>query len=231
MKLSIVVPTLNEAANIESCVASAFALQTGWGDATEVVVADGGSVDGCPELAERAGASVVASEPGRGRQLRLGVEAATGDLMLMLHADATLAPEAGRQLADAVHTGGARCGAFRQLIEAEGALFRCLESANAFRARRLGVPYGDQAIFVGRELLDAVGGVPDEPIMEDVVLMRRVRRHAWPILLPGPLRVSPRRWRERGVVRQTLRNWSLLTAYRLGVSPRRLARFYAPHGE
>ena len=117
------------------------------------------------------------------------------------------------------------CGAFKQSIEANGWIYRLLEDGNAWRAEYRGLPYGDQGIFVRRGLFDVVGGFPEVSLMEDVFLMRRLRRRSWPVLLPG-LFGDARRWQRRGVVRQTLLNWSLLAAARLGVHPDRLARFY-----
>lgn len=144
----------------------------------------------------------------------------------MLHADTVPCPAMGVQLAEALADPAVGCGAFRQRIDASGLLYRWLEAGNAFRARRLRTPYGDQAIFVRSELLERVGGVPDLPLMEDVELMRRLREHTRPVLLDGPLTVSARRWRRRGVVRQTATNWALVLAYRCGVSPERLASWY-----
>ncbi|TWT98056.1 Glucosyl-3-phosphoglycerate synthase [Botrimarina colliarenosi] len=230
MKLSVAIPALNEEADIDACVASALGLGAGWGGPVEVVVADGGSRDATPQRAREAGATVVPCQRGRGRQLRAAIGASAGDVVLMLHADATLPPHAGRQLADALADPAVGCGAFRQHIDAGGRLYRWLEAGNAFRASHLGTPYGDQAIFVRRDLLEAIGGVPDQPLMEDVELMWRLRRHGVrPVLLDGPVEVSPRRWRRHGVVRQTARNWGLLTAYALGVSAERIASWYAPH--
>lgn len=229
MLLSVVIPALNEAEGIERCVASALALGRGWGGPVEAVVAEGGSTDDTADLATRAGATVIGCERGRGKQLRAGAAAASGDVVLMLHADATLALDAGRQLAEAVADSAVVFGAFRQRIDAHGIAYRWLEAGNAFRARRLATPYGDQAIFVRREALEAVGGVPDQPLMEDVELARRLgRRGHRPVLLAGPVEVSARRWREHGLLRQTLRNWSLLAAYRMGATPASLARRYAP---
>ncbi|MEO0515351.1 MAG: TIGR04283 family arsenosugar biosynthesis glycosyltransferase [Planctomycetota bacterium] len=223
------IPALNEAENIGRCVASAAALQPGWGGPVEVLVVDGGSEDATTALAASAGARVLASPAGRGRQLRCGTEAATGDIVLMLHADTSLDAAAGQQLAIALDDPKVGCGAYRQSIEGGETRFRLLEWGNALRARRFGMPYGDQAIFVRRELLTRVGGVPGVPLMEDVALMQRLRREAWPVLLPGPLRVSARRWRKHGVVGQTLTNWCLVLAYTLGISPTRLAKWYRPN--
>ncbi len=229
MKLSVVIPTLNEGENIAACVASARQVSAGWGGRVEIIVADGGSQDQTAESARSSGAVVVVSAPGRGKQLHEGVRHATGDVILLLHADTRLSPEAGTQMAEALQDERVGCGAFRQQIEAEGMVYRWIEAGNALRVRLLGMAYGDQAIFARRAWIEAIGGVPPLPLMEDVELMRRLGRHGRPVLLDGPLRISARRWQQNGIVRQTIKNWGLVTAYRLGISPERLARWYRPH--
>ena len=229
VSLAVVIPTLNEAADVASCVRCAAALAQGWGGPVDVVVADGHSDDGTPRLAAEAGARVVTVARGRGSQLRAGVAAARGDTVLMLHADNRLPPSVGDQLAAALADTGVGWGAFRQRVEERGAIYRAVERGNAWRARRLGLPYGDQAIFVRRALLDGVGGVPDLPVMEDVALSQRLRRVAWPVLLAGPVSVSARRWRRHGVARQTLRNWLLLARFASGTPAESLLPSYRPH--
>jgi rSAM/selenodomain-associated transferase 2 len=224
MTVSIIIPALHEAANIAAAVERAWA--TG---PLEVLVVDGGSHDRTAALACEAGAAVIESPPGRARQQNAGARQAAGDVLLFLHADTWLAPAGLAQIAGALADPQVVCGAFRQRIEAEGRLFRWLERGNAWRARRRGLLYGDQGIFVRRLVFEELGGFPEVRLMEDVMLMQRLRRRTRPVLLPGPLHVSARRWRRHGVLRQTIRNWLLLSAARLGVHPDKLAEFYAPH--
>ncbi|HAB10957.1 MAG TPA: glycosyl transferase family 2, partial [Planctomycetaceae bacterium] len=145
------------------------------------------------------------------------------------HADCRLPADAAVQaeqiLADPQVVGGA----FRQRIDADGWLYRLLEKGNAWRARCRQVPYGDQGLFVRRECFEAVGGFPVVPLMDDVMLARALRRLGRLEFLEGPLVVNARRWEKQGVVRQTLRNWFLLAAWRCGVSLDRLAGFYRRH--
>lgn len=224
MRLSIVIPTLNEASGIEQKLRHALALQP-----QEVIVADGQSEDGTVELARSSGATVVSSERGRGRQLNAGARAATGDVLLFLHADCWLEPQSADQIAVALRDEKVIGGAFQQRIDHDRPIFRWLERGNAARVRWRRMPYGDQGIFVRRSAFESAGGFADVRLMEDVLLMREFRRRGWRIeLLPGPIHVDPRRWLKHGVVRQTLRNWTLLAGLRLGISPDRLAQFYQP---
>lgn len=225
MRLSIMIPTLNEAAGIEHTIQRVFELRP-----IEVVVADGQSQDKTCELARSAGAIVVTSERGRGRQLNAGVRAATGDVLLFLHADCWLEPQAAEQIETVLREDSVIGGAFCQRIDHERPIFRWLERGNAARVRWRHMPYGDQGIFIRRSAFEAVGGFAEVRLMEDVLLMREIRRRGWRLeLLPGPIHVDPRRWLKHGVVRQTLRNWALLAGLKLGISPDRLAEFYSPN--
>jgi hypothetical protein len=104
-----------------------------------------------------------------------------------------------------------------------------LERGNAWRVRWRGLPYGDQAIFLRREFFESLGGFPEVKLMEDLLLMKKARRISWPRLLDGPVFIDARRWRRHGVIRQTLRNWTLLTAYQFGWAPDSLASYYRRH--
>ena len=225
MPLSIIIPTLNEATGIQQNIQRAWELRP-----HEVILADGGSDDGTGDLARSSGATVVTSERGRGRQLNVGARAATGDVLLFLHADCWLEPASNEQIETALEDEVVIGGAFRQRIDHDRKIFRWLEWGNALRVRWRHLPFGDQGIFVRRSAFESVGGFAEVRLMEDVLLMREFRRRRWRLeLLPGPIHVDPRRWLKHGVVRQTMRNWLLLTGLRLGISPDRLADFYAPN--
>jgi rSAM/selenodomain-associated transferase 2 len=225
VQISIVIPALNESAGIASAVVRAWLTRP-----AEVIVVDGQSDDDTLALARGAGATTLCSPRGRAVQQNFGARQASGDVLLFLHADTWLAADALEQIRGALANRAVIYGAFQQRIDAPGLLYRLLERGNAFRARR-GMPYGDQGIFIRRQNFDDLGGFPEVSFMEDWLLMRRLRRLSKPVLLPGPLYVSARRWQKHGVVRQTVRNWSLITAARLGVSPDRLARFYSHHAK
>ncbi|MEO9595175.1 TIGR04283 family arsenosugar biosynthesis glycosyltransferase [Rhodopirellula bahusiensis] len=221
MKLSVIVPTWNEAANIEACVSSA--LQCG---AAEVIVSDGGSQDESITIVDAMNEPRVRwlrSPSGRGVQLRAAAEQATGDLLLFLHADNRLPVDALEQIriADWPEWGG-----FRQRIEAGGIRYRLLEWGNAWRARVRSNVFGDQAIFVHHELYERVGGFAAVGLMEDVMLSAELRKQTPATLLAGPVAVDPRRWQQRGVIRQTLLNWRIQRAFARGAAPDELRRIY-----
>ena len=224
MRVSVIIPAINEAGALDRAVRSAW--QAG---ADEVIVSDGGSSDETTSIAEREKCRIVYSARGRAVQQNEGARCAIGDVFLFLHADNRLGPEAVDQVRNYCQEPMVKSGAFRQQIEADGFAYRLLEHGNAWRVRWRGLPFGDQAIFIRREFFESLGGFPSVTLMEDVLLMKKARRQSWPRLLEGPVYVDARRWQRHGVVRQTLRNWALLAAYQLGVSPDSLARFYRRH--
>jgi len=178
-------------------------------------------------MAHRCGARVVTAKPGRAIQQNAGANIATGDVLLFLHADCCL-PESGledirrQMLADDSCVGGC----FRQRIDQPGWLYRWIEFGNFLRAKILKWAYGDQAIFVRTLTWQNIGGFPEIPLMEDLYLMKRLKKKGRLICIRAPLVVSARRWKHQGPLRQTLRNWTLLAAVHLGISPATLARFY-----
>ncbi len=224
LTISIVIPALNEAAGIAEAIDRAW--ETG---PDEVIVVDGHSGDETFRVAQARRCRAMLGPRGRASQQNVGAAEAKGDVLLFLHADNWLDPGGVEQIRAALADPVVPAGAFRQRIDAPGGFYRALERGNAFRAARLGRPFGDQGIFVRRALFQQLGGFPELALMEDVFLMKQLRQHGRPVLLKGPIHVSARRWRKNGVVRQTLKNWTLLGAARLGISPNILARWYRPH--
>lgn len=218
--VSVVIPVLQEAGNIAAAIASARAAR-----ADEIVVVDGGSTDGTVELA-RSADWVLTGTRGRARQQNAGAERSRGDVLLFLHADCRLAMGAcdqiRRVLADPAVAGGCFC----QRIDAAGWRYRIVERGNLIRVLASGWMYGDQGLFVRRDVFEGLGGFPEVRLMEDWLLSRRLLRAGRTAVLPGPLLVSARRWQQAGLVRQTLRNWLLLMLASAGVPPDELAKWY-----
>lgn len=220
MRLSVVIPALNEAGAVADAVRSAAA------EGAEVIVVDGGSVDGTPERAAAAGASVLHSSPGRARQLGLGAGSARGEVVLFLHADTRLPIGWGRAVAAALADPGVAGGCFRLRFDVRSPALALVEWGVRARVALLGLPYGDQALFVRREILERIGGVPQVPLMEDLDLVRALRREGRLARIPLAVATSARRYRSRGTLRTVLRNALAACAWGLGLDRDRIAAWY-----
>lgn len=221
-RLSVVIPTLNEAAYLPSTLESL----AGARDA-EIIVVDGGSDDGTPQIARRAGCRVLRTVRNRAFQLNAGADVAEGSFLLFLHADTRLPVGFDAAVRSALAEHGVAGGAFRLRIDTPGWPLRIIEQAVALRSRLFQMPYGDQGIFVRTETFRQIGGFPDLPIMDDFELIRRLRQQGKVEVLSLPATTSGRRWRELGPWRTTWINQKVILGYYLGVSPARLAKWYA----
>ncbi|MEM1069127.1 MAG: TIGR04283 family arsenosugar biosynthesis glycosyltransferase [Planctomycetota bacterium] len=221
LDVSVVIPTINEESGIAAAIESAISA-----GAREVIVSDGGSTDQTLHEATAAGASkIVKSIPGRGIQLNSGAFVAEAGWLLFLHADNRLTSDCLRQLERAVSE-GAVWGAFRQQIQTERWILKTIQWGNAQRVKWRKLPFGDQAICAQRKLFKQQGGFAEIPLMEDVEFSKRMRKIDRPVLLDGPILVDPRRWDEKGPLRQTLLNWSIQLRYLWGESPESLRKRY-----
>jgi rSAM/selenodomain-associated transferase 2 len=220
VRLSVVIPALNEANRVVDAINSARA------PGVEVVVADGGSRDATRDLAAAAGALVVDSPSGRAEQLAAGVRASSGDAILLLHADTRLPAGFDRAVASALEDAGTIGGAFRMRFEEAGWALRIVEWGVRLRVAIFGLPYGDQALFVRRGTLEAIGGIPRTPILEDLDLVKAMRGCGRLALLDLPVTTSARRYRARGVARTLFRNAVAAVAWLFDVDRRRIANWY-----
>ncbi len=220
MPVSAIVPTLNE----EACLGEALRLLRELRP-HEIIVADGGSTDATCALAGAADV-LVRGPRGRAAQMNAGAARATGDVLLFLHADCALEAGALSAAERCLARRGVVAGCFRMTVTAPGLAYRAIGAAATARVRLTGLAYGDQGLFVSRALFERVGGFPPLRLMEDVFLSKALRRLGRVVVAPRRIFVSPRRWHNQGVVRQTLRNWALTALAAGGVSPDRLARFY-----
>jgi rSAM/selenodomain-associated transferase 2/rSAM/selenodomain-associated transferase 1 len=220
-RISIIIPTLNEAATIARTVTHL----EGAGN-LEVIVVDGGSNDETAELAESRGAKVIQSNPGKAVQMNAGAAAATGDVLVFLHADTLLPEDFSHHIVSALNKNHVVAGAFRLTIDSTGAGIRIIEHMANWRSRFLRLPYGDQALFMKRSLFEKIGGFAEMPIMEDFILVRRLKRKGKIVTLPEAVATSPRRWLHHGIVKTWLINQAIIIAYYLGIPPERLTHWY-----
>ncbi len=218
MRLSIIVPALNEAGAIATALAALAPLRA---QGHEVIVVDGGSEDGTAGLAAPLADRVIGSPRGRARQMNAGAAIAAGDAFLFLHADTRLPAAAGALVSAALAR--SPWGRFDVRIEGRSALLPVIAFFMNARSRLTGVATGDQAIFVRR---DAFAGFPEIALMEDVAFSKAMRRRARPACLRERAVTSGRRWDERGALRTMLLMWRLRLAYLLGAAPDDLARRY-----
>lgn len=225
-KISIIIPVLNELKTIAATLAS-----TEPSTNIEVIVVDGGSVDGTLDLVRSLGATGLSSPAGRAIQMNAGAVVATGDILLFLHADTRLPPEFDTMIRAAMESPPAGvqvavAGAFRLQIDAPASSFRAIERGVNWRSRFLQLPYGDQAIFLRATTFDRLGGFLELPIMEDFDSICRLKRLGHITIIPVPVITSARRWLKHGILKTTLINQIMIVAYLLGVSPQRLLRWY-----
>jgi rSAM/selenodomain-associated transferase 2 len=221
--LSIIVPVLEE----EACIGEALQALTPFRTrGAEVIVADGGSRDRTIAIARPLADQVIAAPRGRGAQMNAGAAAASGGLLLFLHADATLPAEADVLTLNGLHNATRQWGRFDVRIEGKSPLLAVISGFMNWRSRITGIATGDQAIFVTRAAFAAAGGFPDIPLMEDIALSKRLKRIGRPLCLTARVVVSGRRFDERGAIRMILLMWRLRLEYWLGVPPTTLARRY-----
>ncbi len=222
IRLSIVIPTLNAAADLRRCLHAANPAGR-----FEIVVADGGSRDGTINLAKRLGARVVSCEAGRGVQLAAGAAQSSGEWLLFLHADTVLIPgwgaEVMRFIANPENT--QRAAAFRFALDDESKSARWLEAAVNWRCRVFGLTYGDQGLLIARRFYDELGGFRPLPLMEDLDLIRRIGRKRLAMLNTAAV-TSAARYRKQGYILRPLRNLLCLMLYFLGAPMQLIFRLY-----
>ncbi|MEX0944004.1 MAG: TIGR04283 family arsenosugar biosynthesis glycosyltransferase [Pseudomonadales bacterium] len=216
--ISIILPVLNEAKTIECGIA---ALPSG----VEVIIVDGGSADGTPGIAERAGGRVTHAERGRGRQMNAGAHLASGDLLVFLHADTRLPAQARSELA-AFYGSDRAWGRFDVRLSGAHPMLRVISFAMNWRSRLTGICTGDQAIFVRKPVFEEAGGFADIALMEDIEFSQRMKRRSPPFCSRARVVTSSRRWKKRGIYTTMWLMWYLRLAYFLGASPETLARRY-----
>ncbi|HYT90107.1 MAG TPA: TIGR04283 family arsenosugar biosynthesis glycosyltransferase [Gemmataceae bacterium] len=220
MTVSVIIPTLNE----ESCLAETLrSVRTE--RPQQIIVADGGSTDATSSAAAEADLFLQAPR-GRAAQMNAGAASATGDVLLFLHADCTLEPGALIDAERWLRNPRVVAGCYTMTVRAKGLLYRSIDACATARVRLTGLVYGDQGLFLRRRDFERLGGFPPLRLMEDVFFSRTLRRQGRIVVSPRRIFVSPRRWQRAGLVRQTLRNWTLTALAAAGVHPDALAALY-----
>lgn len=222
--LAVVIPVLNEARELPRLLQDLRCLQQL--TRLNIIVVDAGSEDQTVAAGLAGGARVLRAARGRARQLNAGAAASCDEWILFLHADSRLDVHARRVLAFALREPASlQAAVFRYAVDLSPVWKRMLELAQALREALWGLPYGDQGLLIRRECFASVGGYPDVPIMEDVAIIRALRRRVRIERLPARILTSGRRYRRHGVLRTSLQHLVLISLYLLGVSPARLARW------
>lgn len=221
MRISVVIPALNEAGGI---AATLRALQPLRVRGHEVLVVDGGSTDATAARAVGLCDRLLQAPRGRARQMNAGARAARGDVLWFLHADTRVPADADALLLEALARRA--WGRFDVRLSGTQPLLRVVAALMNLRSRITGIATGDQGLFVRREAFERVGGFPDIPLMEDIALSRALGRHDRPACLRTRLVTSSRRWERHGVLRTVLLMWRLRFDYWRGVPPERLAARY-----
>ena len=221
MKISIVIPVLNEADSITGLLGSLSALRAA---GHEVLVVDGGSTDETRLLARPLCDRLIVSSRGRAAQMNAGASEATGDMLWFLHADSRLSAN----VLDAVPGlfKERAWGRFDLCLSGGKRAYRVIERMINLRSRITGIATGDQAIFVDRNLFWDAGGYPDIPLMEDVALSSGLRKQMRPVIVPHRVETSSRRWEQKGLLQTVLLMWKLRLQYFLGTDPSLLAKKY-----
>ncbi|MFA7299763.1 MAG: TIGR04283 family arsenosugar biosynthesis glycosyltransferase [Sideroxydans sp.] len=223
MKLSVIIPILNEAAQLPDLFGHLLSLQRA---GCEIIFADGGSMDASPELARTAGYQVVTSARGRAVQMNTGAAAATGELLLFLHADTRLPQDAPHHIAQALRGSDHCWGRFDVCIAGKSSMLRVVARMMNWRSCLTGIATGDQAMFMRRDVFLRLHGFPEQPLMEDIELSKRLKRISRPACICHCVTTSGRRWETRGVWPTIFLMWRLRWAYWRGVDASELADLY-----
>lgn len=222
MKLSVIIPVLNEAEGIGVCLEALLP----WGDRLEIIVVDGGSQDHTLEEIRRFPVQLLSAPAGRGIQMNHGAAIATGDYLLFLHSDTQLPPSFIDDITATLSQEKIIAGAFPLKIDDPHISLRWIEALVQWRSQLFSLPYGDQAIFLRKQDFQQLGGYKPLPIMEDYELIQRLKTHGKISLATHSVTTSSRRWQKLGVWRTTWINQLMIIGYHLNIDPQTLRAWY-----
>ncbi|MFA5903948.1 MAG: TIGR04283 family arsenosugar biosynthesis glycosyltransferase [Desulfobacula sp.] len=223
--ISVIIPVLNEASRINDAVKNLYS--QGYPGTMEIIVVDGRKDGSTIKCIQNPGVMKICSAPGRGIQMNRGAEIASGEILVFLHADTLLPENAFHLIQEVMKDKNVNSGAFDLSIDGKAFTYRIIEKAASLRSRITGIPYGDQAIFIRKPFFFRIGKYREIPIMEDVDLMRRIKKAKGRVcFIEKPVKTSSRRWEKEGILQCILRNWLLMALYLCGITPGKLAKFY-----
>jgi rSAM/selenodomain-associated transferase 2 len=221
-KISIIMPVLNEAKNLRDTLS-----QLTLSEKEELIIVDGGSTDDSLSIAREFTDKVFQTRSGRARVMNFGAAKAKGDILLFLHADCILPDNGFHAVRQAMRDRSIAAGAFFLNIAHRGLSFRIIERAANIRSRATSLLYGDQGIFLRKDIFDRIGGFSDIPLMEDIEISGRLKKEGNLIFINPPITASPRRWLSEGIIYTTLRDWTIAFLYTFfKVSPAKLTTYY-----
>lgn len=220
--IAIIIPVLNEAENLTALIDQLSQLKQ---SVAEIVIVDGGSTDNTRQMLEDSGMEMVSVPRGRAMQMNAGALHSNAEILLFLHADTELPANAIKAIEKAIAT-GADWGRFDVCISGAHPMFRVIALMMNWRSRLTGIATGDQAIFIRRTVFNVVGGFPEQPLMEDIEISKRLKKISWPVCLPEKVITSSRRWQKHGIWKTILLMWRLRFAYWRGVPAFELAEYY-----
>ena len=224
-KFSIIIPVLHESDNINSLINNVHEQHTD--ENHEIIVVEGDKNRKTLDAIQSKDVVVLLSEPGRSHQMNAGAAVARGEILIFVHADTQIPVNALNRISQILKQKHYVGGAFDLAIRSHKLAFKIIAKVASLRSRFTRIPYGDQIIFLRKDYFNKVGGYKIIPLMEDVELMQRIKRRGDKIcILTDKAITSPRRWEREGIIFCTLRNWIILTLYLIGISPRKLAKYY-----
>ncbi len=219
--ISVIIPTLNEEQELSQTL-----VQLSGVEKLEIIVVDGGSDDGTVEMAITHGAQILSSPKGRGVQLNRGVKASSGKILLFLHADTRLPDKFADLIHKTLNRENYSAGAFSLQIDSPRMSLAIIAYCANMRSKFLQMPYGDQGIFISRNMYDRIGGFEESEIMEDFIFVRNIKKYGRIYILDEAAVTSDRRWQNIGVIRTTLINQLIVLGYSFGIQPSILAGWY-----